>query len=68
MRRGFFHAPPAARVAYMRNMVSICKEVGIPWCVWDHLFSLVNDHAREFLSQALLRACLGEAVNGSSGQ
>ena len=62
------HAPPASRVAYMRDIVSICKEAGIPWCVWNYLstpndgnrFSLVDDDTREFLSPALLRACLGE--------
>ena len=62
------HAPPASRVAYMRDVVSICKEVGIPWCVWNYLstpndgnrFSLVDDDTREFLSPELLAACLGE--------
>ena len=62
------HAPPESRVAYMRDIVSICKEAGIPWCVWNYLstpndgnrFSLVDHDTREFLSPALLRACLGE--------
>ena len=61
------HAPPASRVAFMRDIVSICKEWGIPWCVWNYLstpndgnrFSLVDDDTRRFLSQDLLDACLG---------
>ena len=62
------HAPPASRVAYMRDVVSICKEAGIAYCVWNYLstpndgnrFSLVDDDTREFLSDELLWACLGE--------
>ena len=61
------HAPPASRVAYMRDVVSLCRERGIPWCVWNYLstpndgnrFSLVDDETREFLSKELLEACLG---------
>ena len=62
------HAPKASRVAYMRDVVTLCKEHGIPWCVWNYLstpndgnrFSLVDDDTREFLSQDLLSACLGK--------
>ena len=62
------HAPPASRVAYMRDIVSICKDAGIPWCVWNYLstpndgnrFSLVDDDNRKILSPELLKACLGE--------
>ena len=62
------HAPKASRVAYMRDTVELCKEHGIPWCVWNYLstpndgnrFSLVDDDTREFLSPELLNACLGE--------
>jgi len=62
------HAPPDARVAYMRDVVSICQEWGIPWCVWNYLstpndgnrFSLVDDDTRKFLSLELLNACLGK--------
>ena len=62
------HAPPAARVAYMRDVISICREWGIPYCVWNYLstpndgnrFSLVDDDTREFLSPDLLNACLGK--------
>ncbi len=61
------HAPPASRVAYMRDVVSLCREHGIPYSVWNYLstpndgnrFSLVDDDTREFLSQDLLDACLG---------
>ena len=62
------HAPPAARVAYMRDVVSICREWGIPYCVWNYLstpndgnrFSLVDDDTRRILSPDLLKACLGQ--------
>ena len=62
------HAPAASRVAYMRDVVSLCREHGIPYCVWNYLstpndgnrFSLVDDDTREFLSPELLKACLGE--------
>jgi len=62
------HAPKASRVAYMRDVVSLCKEHGIPWCVWNYLstpndgnrFSLVDDDTREILSKDLLDACLGQ--------
>ncbi len=62
------HAPPASRVAFMRDVVSICKEWEIPYCVWNYLstpndgnrFSLVDDDTRKILSADLLKACLGE--------
>lgn len=62
------HAPPASRVAYMRDVISTCKEWGIPYCVWNYLstpndgnrFSLVDDDTRKILSEELLKACLGE--------
>lgn len=61
------HAPAASRVAYMRDVVSICREWGIPYCVWNYLstpndgnrFSLVDDDTRQILSPELLKACLG---------
>ncbi len=60
------HAPHKSRVAFMRDVVSLCCEHGIPYCVWNYLstpndgnrFSLVDDDTREFLSQDLLNACL----------
>ncbi len=62
------HAPPTSRTRYMRDIVSLCREHGIPYCVWNYLstpndgnrFSLVDDETREFLSSALLDACLGQ--------
>jgi len=61
------HAPKASRIAYMRDVISLCREHGIPWCVWNYLstpndgnrFSLVDDDTRDFLSADLLDACLG---------
>ena len=62
------HAPPASRVAYMRDVIATCREWGIPYCVWNYLstpndgnrFSLVDDDTRRILSPELLKACLGE--------
>ena len=62
------HAPPASRVAYMRDVISLAKGHGIPYCVWNYLstpndgnrFSLVDDDTRRFLSADLLNACLGQ--------
>ena len=65
------HAPAASRVAWMRDVVSLCKEHGIPWCAWNYLstpndgnrFSLVDDETRRILSPALLRACRGKTAD-----
>lgn len=62
------HAPKESRVNYMRDVVLLCKEHGIPWSVWNYLstpndgnrFSLVDDDTRKILSPELLKACLGE--------
>ena len=62
------HAPPASRVAYMGDVIAFARAHGMPWCVWNYLstpndgnrFSLVDDDTREFLSPALLDACLGK--------
>lgn len=51
------HAAPACRLAYMRDVISICREWGIPYCVWNYLstpndgnrFSLVDDDTRKLL-------------------
>lgn len=67
------HAPKASRIAYMRDVVSLCREHGIPWCVWNYLstpndgnrFSLVDDDTREFLSDELKSACLGDPAGAS---
>ena len=70
------HANPPARATYMRDVVAICKEAGIPWCVWNYLstpndgnrFSLVDDVTRDFLTDDLQRACLGIGDNASRGE
>ena len=70
------HAPPTSRTRYMRDIVSLCREHGIPYCVWNYLstpndgnrFSLVDDETREFLSSALLDACLGQQKDLPSRQ
>lgn len=51
------HADPACRLAYMRDVIAICREWGIPYCVWNYLstpndgnrFSLVDDDTRKLL-------------------
>lgn len=51
------HAEKSSRVAYMRDVISICREWGIPYCVWNYLstpndgnrFSLVDDDTRQLL-------------------
>ncbi len=51
------HADPACRLAYMRDVISICREWGIPYCAWNYLstpndgnrFSLVDDDTRKLL-------------------
>ncbi len=62
------HAKMAWRVAYMRDVVQICKKACIPYCVWNYCstpndgnrFSLVDDDTREILSSELLKALHGE--------
>ena len=62
------HAPPASRIAYMRDVIAFAKRHGLPYCVWNYLstpndgnrFSLVDDDNRKFISQDLLDACLGK--------
>ena len=62
------HADITSRENYMRDVISIAKENGIPYCVWNYLstpndgnrFSLVDDDTRKILSSRLLSALLGE--------
>ena len=62
------HIDIKSRVNYMRDVISICRENGIPYSVWNYLstpndgnrFSLVDDDTREILSEDLLKALLGE--------
>jgi len=70
------HMNPMARVDYMRDVVAVCKEAGIPWCVWNYLstpndgnrFSLVDDVTRDFLSDGLQLACLGKGDAAARGE
>ncbi len=70
------HANPMARADYMRDVVAVCKEAGIPWCVWNYLstpndgnrFSLVDDVTRDFLSDDLQLACLGKGDAAARGE
>lgn len=58
------------RENWMRDMIMLLKEHGIPYCVWNYLstpndgnrFSLVDDDRREILSDRLLRIIRGDAV------
>ncbi len=62
------HADAKSRVNYMRDVISVLKEMEVPYCVWNYLstpndgnrFSLVDDDTREILSQDLLDALLGK--------
>jgi len=70
------HANPMARVSFMRDVVGFCRREGIPYCVWNYLstpndgnrFSLVDDDTRDFLSDALLDACLGRGDPADDGR
>ena len=62
------HANIAYRENWMRDMITLCKEYDIPYCVWNYLstpndgnrFSLVDDDTRKMLSPRLERILLGE--------
>ena len=62
------HTDIKSRINWMRDVIAICKENGIPYSVWNYLstpndgnrFSLVDDDTREILSEELLKALLGE--------
>jgi endoglucanase len=62
------HIKTEYRANYMRDVISICRENGIPYSVWNYLstpndgnrFSLVDDDTREILSEDLLDALLGK--------
>ena len=63
------HAPKASRENYMRDVISMLKENGIPYCVWNYLstpndgnrFSLVDDDTRKILSGELLKIIQGKS-------
>lgn len=62
------HADPESRENYMRDVISICREWDIPYCVWNYLstpndgnrFSLVDDDTRKVLTPRLERIIKGE--------
>ena len=62
------HADINSRICYMRDVITLNKECGVPYCVWNYLstpndgnrFSLVDDDTRQILSSRLLSALLGE--------
>ena len=59
---------PVYRENYMRDVISICRENDIPYCVWNYLstpndgnrFSLVDDDTRKILSERLGKILIGE--------
>lgn len=61
------HADLESRENYMRDVISICREWGIPYCVWNYLstpndgnrFSLVDDDTRKVLSPRLEKTITG---------
>lgn len=62
------HADMAWREAWMRDVITVLRENGIPYCVWNYLstpndgnrFSLVDDDRREILSENMARIIRGE--------
>lgn len=62
------HARLVWRENWMRDVISILKEHGIPYCVWNYLstpndgnrFSLVDDDHRRILSEELGRIIAGK--------
>ena len=62
------HCKIEYRENWMRDVISLAKENGIPYCAWNYLstpndgnrFSLVDDDDRTILSPALLKIIRGE--------
>lgn len=62
------HADRVSRENYMSDVISICREWGIPYCVWNYLstpndgnrFSLVDDDTRKVLTPRLERIITGK--------
>ena len=62
------HCKLQCRENYMRDLISLCKEHGISYCVWNYLstpndgnrFSLVDDDSRKILSEEMGRIIRGE--------
>ena len=64
------HCPLLYRENWMRDMISLAKEHGISYSVWNYLstpydgnrFSLVDDDNREIVSKTMLKIIRGETV------
>ncbi len=62
------HADIQWREHYMLDVISLCLEHNMPYCVWNYLstpndgnrFSLVDDDSRQILSQNLFRIIQGD--------
>lgn len=62
------HANIKWRENWMRDVISVLKDNGIPYCVWNYLstpndgnrFSLVDDDNRKILSEEMARIIKGE--------
>ena len=62
------HADIKWRENWMRDVITVLKENGIPYCVWNYLstpndgnrFSLVDDDGRRILSDEMARVIKGE--------
>lgn len=62
------HAKMAWRENWMRDMIALLQEHGVPYCAWNYLstpndgnrFSLVDDDSRQILSQSMARILRGE--------
>ena len=62
------NAEQASRENYMRDIISLCAEYGLPFCVWNYLsvpydgnrFSLVDDYTRKPVSEKIVKAVKGE--------
>ena len=62
------HADMNSRESWMRDVISLCLENGVPYSVWNYLstpndgnrFSLVDDDHRQILSQEMLKIINGD--------
>jgi len=61
------HADMKSREAWMRDVITLCQENGVPYSVWNYLstpndgnrFSLVDDDTRKILSDEMLQIING---------
>lgn len=62
------HADHTSRENWMRDVIALCKEHGMSYCVWNYLstpndgnrFSLVDDDTRALLTPRFARILLGD--------